>query len=927
MTTREKNLPVFLLGILALLTGRLPAAEPQELVRNGGFEEGLDGWLAAPGHAIVSEPDAAQAGTNCLSGEVTKPNTHLSLRQRVQVAAGNRYLFRVAARATNRTKLVLFVHEAGKRKNIVAWQNLPARWRQYSVAIPFHTDGEVELELIAPSSHAAPPGRIWLDNVSLIETPMPPLTSVSRDQGFNDEPALARADDGSLYVSWISFRDGVDSLQLARYERDTEGLVAGNRWQILGGQQTYIMGVKAVSAGANVAVLYAAEVDGNWEVFAVECGRDGPARPVAISGGKQVDVNPSAAWHDGRLWIAWEANADHGRQIMVTSLHDGRVATPTTVSEEDVTAYNPSIAVLPTGEVCVAWHSFRENNYDIFMRRGTQDQWGPVARLTKAAGVDRHAILRTHDNRLWLAYENARVEEYYVGRTNFRRIIIAQVTEDGLRGLPDYAASPLWGRCEAPAMRFDDSGRLWVAFLRPRLPRSGWDTFLTCWDGNGWIKPRPLSLDKGMDRRPGLATAGDRAVVAFQSDTIPSSWGSVDLTPTAQSNIFLADVDPGDLPPAEMLATEPLEEPDEIFEAADLRIARGEDAATPSIEYDGQTLQLFYGDLHQHSDVSVCNRLGDQSIEEDYQFSRDINRLDFACSTDHGYNINPYLWSYTAKLARANEDPNRYLTFLAEEWTSTFEEYSAEHPYGFYGHRNLILGDTYFPRWWNARNRQTPAQVWEDLRKLNADFVHIPHQLADTGNVPTDWNYADEQAQPVAEIFQVRGSYEYKGTPREANRSTPPGYFLQDAWARGVVIGIIASPDHGGGYGKACVYAPELTRKEILKGLRQRHCFGTTGSRMFIDMRANGHLMGEKLAEVPSKPVTIDIRVRCPMEIDRIEVCRNNEFVYINRPSGCEAELSYVDMAPLQGRSYYYLRVIQKDEEIGWTSPVWFGAE
>ena len=56
---------------------------------------------------------------------------------------------------------------------------------------------------------------------------------------------------------------------------------------------------------------------------------------------------------------------------------------------------------------------------------------------------------------------------------------------------------------------------------------------------------------------------------------------------------------------------------------------------------------------------------------------------------------------------------------------------------------------------------------------MNANFVHIPHQLADTGNVPTDWNFTDEKAQPVAEIFQARGSYEYKGTPREAGH-TPP---------------------------------------------------------------------------------------------------------------------------------------------------------
>jgi hypothetical protein len=370
-----------------------------------------------------------------------------------------------------------------------------------------------------------------------------------------------------------------------------------------------------------------------------------------------------------------------------------------------------------------------------------------------------------------------------------------------------------------------------------------------------------------------------------------------------------------------------LSEPDDEFQAAELRVQRGDTSPLESIDYQGQQLNLYYGDLHQHSDVSVCNRLGDQSIEEDYQFSRDINRLNFACSTDHGYNINHYLWNYTAKLARANHDPDRYLTFLAEEWTSTFEEYSAEHPYGFYGHRNLILGDAYFPRWFNARNRQTPAQVWEDLRKMNADFIHIPHQLADTGNVPTDWNFADETAQPVAEIFQVRGSYEYKGTPREAKRSTPPGYFLQDAWARGIVIGVIASPDHGGGYGKACVFAPKLSRKAILQALRERHCFGTTAARVFLDVRVDGHLMGEKINQPADGPVNVEIVARCPTEIDRIEVCRNNRFIYIHQPESRQAEIKFVDMDPPEGRSYYYVRVIQKDEEIAWSSPVWFGAE
>ena len=131
------------------------------------------------------------------------------------------------------------------------------------------------------------------------------------------------------------------------------------------------------------------------------------------------------------------------------------------------------------------------------------------------------------------------------------------------------------------------------------------------------------------------------------------------------------------------------------------------------------------------------------------------------------------------------------------------------------------------------------------------------------------------------------GSYEYKGTPREAPRTTPgPGNFLQDAWARGIVIGVIASPDHGGGYGKACVFAPELTREAILDGLRARRCYGTTAAKIFLDVRVDGHLMGEKLTSQPGESVEVSIRADCPGEIDRIEVCRNNQFIYINRPDG-----------------------------------------
>jgi hypothetical protein len=85
--------------------------------------------------------------------------------------------------------------------------------------------------------------------------------------------------------------------------------------------------------------------------------------------------------------------------------------------------------------------------------------------------------------------------------------------------------------------------------------------------------------------------------------------------------------------------------------------------------------------------------------------------------------------------------------------------------------------------------------------------------------------------------------------------------------------------------------------------------------------------MGEAVADPPGERVEVKMDIQCPGEIDRVEVCRNNRFIYTKQPKGRKASLVFTDREPLPGRSYYYVRVIQTDEEIAWTSPVWFGAE
>ena len=919
------------LGICLLASAPVRAGEPVNLFSNGGFEEGLSNWTPQPLHSIVDDPGVAHSGRSCLTATISGANKAATLTRRVPVKAGNRYRLELWARATNKTRLALWAIAPGmrQRRSLGAFDGVPTKWKRFSVPVDIGQDGTLELQIVGPSSYGAPAGQMWIDDIALYETVMPALVPVSKNEGFNDEAAAAAGPDGSVYAAWVSYRDGADSIQLGRFRLEDKKFLRQGQWQVAGGPGTYVLGLLAVPSANGVTLVYANERDGNWDILAVPCSAAGPGNPIRVSTDPGVDAQPVAAWHQGKLHLAWESNRNGRHQIFAAAVRDGEVSEAVALSDGIDSDYDPSLTVLESGEVCVAWYGFRDGNYDIYLRRCSQaGKWGDVTRLTQAPTVDRHPVLFSRGNELWMAYENAQTEKYNITRTNRRRLYVVQIAPNGLRAPKSPGEPPFAGRCEAAFATFDNAGRLWLSFLKPRLPRAGWDGVVTCYANGQWISPEPLSGMKSFDHQVPMILGNDRVIAAFQADNTPTTWSEVDKTMEATSNIHLAMIAPPDLPAAGRIATEPFVESEEPFEPAEIRVARGEELPTPSIEYRGRQLNLYFGDLHEHSDVSVCNRVGDQSIEESYQHMRDIVRHDFACVTDHGYNINPYLWGWIAKNARVQNDPGRYVTFLGEEWTSSFEEYSEEHPYGFYGHRNLVLADPYFPKWWNSKNRQTPAELWEDLRKMNANFVNIPHQLADTGNVPTDWNFTDEEAQPVAEILQTRGSYEYKGAPREAPRSTPgPGYFMQDAWARGIVIGVIASPDHGGGYGKACVYAPELTREAILDALRARHCYGTSAAKIVLDVRVNGHLMGEKIAEPAGESVEVKIRVACPAAIDRVEVCRSNQFIYTKQPDGNEVELTFVDRNPLSGRSYYYVRVIQEDEELAWSSPVWFGAE
>ena len=255
--------------------------------------------------------------------------------------------------------------------------------------------------------------------------PRPQITPLAESAGFNDSPSMVRAADGSYYVAWVSFRDGWDTLQVARYERVGEMFQSRGAWQVAGGKGVYVLGPRLAATGDGAYLVYAQEAGRNWEIFAVRCGAKGPMRPFNLSNHPGSDSKPAAWWHNDTLWVAWESNRDNMRRILMTAVRGDKPGPAEQVSGESKSNYSPAIAVNPGGVVSVAWHSFRSNNYDVLLRQRRPDgSWSGEQKVTSAPSIDRHAVLNVQGADWWLAYENAQMEGYAIGRTNQRALVL-----------------------------------------------------------------------------------------------------------------------------------------------------------------------------------------------------------------------------------------------------------------------------------------------------------------------------------------------------------------------------------------------------------------------------------------------------------------------------------------------------------------------
>lgn len=172
---------------------------------------------------------------------------------------------------------------------------------------------------------------------------------------------------------------------------------------------------------------------------------------------------------------------------------------------------------------------------------------------------------------------------------------------------------------------------------------------------------------------------------------------------------------------------------------------------------------------------------------------------------------------------------------------------------------------------------------------------------------------------------------------------------FQYAWKRGLRIGLMAASDNHLGHpgannttisvrhsgGLTGVVATANDRESIWGSLHARATYATTGTQIYVDFAADGHVMGSEYRSNAAPRFTA--RVAGTNRLASVETVRLAGGVYttVHRvtPDAETTAFTWTD-STFTGRAMYYLRVRQVEEypgrlyshataEMAWSSPIW----
>ncbi|MDP1879649.1 MAG: DUF3604 domain-containing protein [Parachlamydiaceae bacterium] len=356
--------------------------------------------------------------------------------------------------------------------------------------------------------------------------------------------------------------------------------------------------------------------------------------------------------------------------------------------------------------------------------------------------------------------------------------------------------------------------------------------------------------------------------------------------------------------------------------------------------------QLFWGLLHGESDRFDST----ENIENCLRHIRDDKAFNF-------FGVSPFesieetpndVWKQISQnITEFNED-ERFNTFIGFQWAG---EPKSE------GVRVLVYNKDSKPI---LRKKELKSNTLKKIHKSFApkEIISIPSFTMAKG-AEYSFDQFDPDYERVVEIYNAWGSSEM--SKKEGNSrpiTSTNGYTeyaegsIQKALARNCRFGFVAGGlDDRGIYGDlfesdqeqyspglTAIIATAQTKEAMMEAIYQRSCYATTGERIIVGLYLAGVPMGKEIstAEKPGLVMNRHLSgyVAGTTKLKTVEIIRNGKVIHSYQPNNYSLEFAYDDLTPLEKVTistkdkkppfaYYYLRVIQEDGHIAWSSPIW----
>ncbi|MCL4415550.1 MAG: CehA/McbA family metallohydrolase [Actinobacteria bacterium] len=354
--------------------------------------------------------------------------------------------------------------------------------------------------------------------------------------------------------------------------------------------------------------------------------------------------------------------------------------------------------------------------------------------------------------------------------------------------------------------------------------------------------------------------------------------------------------------------------------------------------------RLLLGDLHVHTNASLCSREEDFGSFEDNIEKAKRNNLDFISFTDHPEHFLHFdvLKDFFKVYNDYKKKP--FIVIPGFEWASkTFGNYNV--------YFNDIPNPSIFKHTYEQKANSL-KKLWEICENSGTKFITVPHHLYHPYIILNTSYKIPVKYQTVVEIISCWGSSE-SFSQGNLNTNFPvkdpykinPGFFVEDILRRGQKLGFVGGTDcHNfwpGSAGLTGVYTKDFTLKAIFNAIKSRKTYATTGVKLRLKVMMNNQLMGHifKVNQYSINqlyPLQFKIDVKGTSNIKKVEIISNGyvikEIKFRNRTinKNIELEIKRGTYELTDADRYYYVKVYQEkgneyfsDKGIAWSSPIW----